>query len=323
MRRGLGFVLIGLGTFLLALAPLAKWYAVPRLAVAPLGCEGQTLCENGVSISPSTGVATTLFDPATLSPRSNVDLTATRRVKPDRPASKGANDRTVYESFQEVVDGDDKLVTASSERIAFDGQTSRMLSCCDANLNGEPIEDYSGIAPYKFGFFVKKQTYQYFDGTLGKSSPMEFKGTDTVKGLSVYRFEQVIEPTQYAELEVPGELVGAPELPTFKSPRFYANTRTVWVEPTTGAVVRGQEVQKQTLRGPDGTDQLTLLDATLAFTDENVTQAVKTAKDGSSQLKLLNSTVPLVGLIGGLLLLVVGAFLTLAGRRDEMGSHAG
>ncbi len=122
---------------------------------------------------------------------------------------------------------------------------------------------------------------------------------------------------------MPGELVGAPELPAFKSPRFYSNTRTVWVEPTTGAVVRGQEVQKQTLRGPDGTDQLTLLDATLAFTDENVTQAVKTAKDGSSQLKLLNGTVPLVGLIGGLLLLVVGAFLTLAGRRDEAGFHAG
>ena len=40
MRRAAGYVLVGLGVFLLALAPLAKWYVAPRVAVAPIGCTG-------------------------------------------------------------------------------------------------------------------------------------------------------------------------------------------------------------------------------------------------------------------------------------------
>lgn len=317
MRRGFGYLLVGLGAFLLVLAPLAKWYVAPQLAVAPLGCEGEVLCDDGVSISPSTGTASQLFDPGTLSTRTNVELTATRRVKPDVNASEGANNRTVYESAQEVVDGDKKLVDASTERIAFDGHSSKMLDCCDANLDGTPITDFSGIAPYKFPFGAEKKTYLYFDGTLGKALPMEYKGTDKILDLDVYKYEQVIEPTQYAELEVPGALVGAPELTAYKAPRLYSNTRTVWVEPVTGAVVRGQEDQKQYLAAPDGSEGLVLLAAQLGFTEANTANAVKTAKDGSSQLTLIQSTVPLVGLIGGLVLGGLGLWMVLGARREE------
>ena len=323
MRRGLGYALIGIGVFLLILAPLAKWYVAPRLSVAPLGCTGSVLCQDGVSISPSAGIATTLFDPGTLSERANVELTNIQRVKPDVAASNGPDQRTVYESFSQVVDSSGTVVDAGTERIAFNGHTSQMINCCDANENGTAITDFTGINPFKFPFGTEKKTYQYFDGTIAKALPMEFKGTATVQGLAVYKFEQVIPPTQYAELEVPGSLVGAPDLPSFKAPRFYSNTRTVWVEPTTGAVVKGQEVQKQVLRGPDGTDHLVLIDATLSFTSANVAQSVKTAKEGASQLKLIQTTIPLIGLIGGLILLGLGLFLALGSRREEpAGSHA-
>lgn len=320
MKKVIALVLVGLGAFLLVLAPLAKWYVAPQLAVAPLGCDPGPLCEGGVSISPSSGVARVLFDPATLSPRSDVALLSTRRVKPDQAASEGPNNQTVYDSFQDVTDPDGVTVDASTERIAFNGHTSAMINCCGANVDGTPITDFSGIAPYKFPFGTEKQTYQYFDGTLSKALPMEYETTEEILGLEVYKFVQTIEPTLYAELEVPGGLVGQPDSASIVAPRFYTNVRTVWVEPVTGAIVKGQEVQKQFLAGADGTTEaLVIIDATLQFTPENTAEAVKTASDGKSQLTLIQTTVPLVAFILGLLALAGGLFLSLRGaaRKPE------
>ena len=147
MKKVIGLVLVGLGAFFLVLAPFLKYYAAPRLAVAPLACDPGPLCENGVSISPSTGLATVLFDPATLSPRTNVQLDQIRRVRPDQAASTGDNNRTVYDSFQNVTDPDGVTIDASTERIAFDGHTSVMINCCGANENGVPVTDFTGHQP--------------------------------------------------------------------------------------------------------------------------------------------------------------------------------
>lgn len=325
MRRGFGYVLVGLGAFLLVLAPLVKWYVTPRAQVANVrsGCDTKALCDDGVSISPSTGTAAVLFDPGALATpgadpfRRNVELTNVQRVKPDVQASSGANNRTVYESFSQVLDPAGTVVDAGTERIAFNRVTSQMIDCCDANENGTPIEDFSGLNPFKFPFGAEKKTYKYFDGTLAQATPMEYKGTDTVQGLSVYKYEQVIEPTKYAELDVPGALVGQPEVSTVTAGRYYANTRTVWVEPTTGIVVKGTEDQKQTLRTDDVSDKVTLLEAKLGFTEENTTNAVQKAKDGASQLNLISTTIPLVGLIGGLVALGLGLWMVLGARKEE------
>ena len=40
--------------------------------------------------------------------------------------------------------------------------------------------------------------------------------------------------------------------PTVTVPRFYDNLRTVWVEPVTGVIVKGQEVQHQVFRDAAG-----------------------------------------------------------------------
>ena len=82
MRRIVALVLVGLGAFLLALAPMAHWYIGPKLAVAPLSCDPGPLCEAGVSVSPS-GLATVLFDPSTLSARNNI------RAQPDPAGGTG------------------------------------------------------------------------------------------------------------------------------------------------------------------------------------------------------------------------------------------
>jgi hypothetical protein len=320
MKRVIGFVLVGLGALLVVLAPALKWWVAPSLAVAPLGCDPGPLCDGGVSISPSTGIAVKLFDPGALESLSGVALTSTRRVSPDQAASDGPNNQTVYDSFQDVTNPEGVTVDASTERIAFDGHTSVMIDCCEANEDGVPVTDFTGINPFKFPFGTAQQTYNYFDGTLRKALPAEFTGTEDILGLETYKFVQTIPPTQYSELEVPGGLVGQPDAASVVAPRFYANVRTMWVEPVTGAIVKGQEVQKQYLAGADGTTEaLTIIEATLQFTEENTAEAVKTASDGKSQLTLIQRTLPIVFLILGILLLVGGFFLL---RRPSEAAHA-
>ncbi len=87
--------------------------------------------------------------------------------------------------------------------------------------------------------------------------------------------------------------------------------------PSTGAILKGEERQIQTLRGPDGNDKVTVIDAVVGTTANEVSEGVATAKSLSGLITLLNSTLPLIGLILGLILLVVGIVLVAMrpGRR--------
>lgn len=308
MRRGVGIVLIGLGVFLVVLAALLRFTVVPAIAKAPLSPGEDT---GGVTQTDQNGVAAVLLDPATLTERTDVPLTATRFTRGDVPASQTsealADDLAIYESFIRTEDNTGTVVTASTIRVAFDRVTSELSNCCGANYDGQEIE-FAGINPLKFPMFTEPKEYLYFDATLEEAVPIQYVGTEDLEGLSVYRFEQTIEARQIGTLEVPGDLVGFP-LPTFVAPRYYANERTLWVEPTTGAIVKGEERQVQTLRGPDGTDKVTVIDAVVGTSASEVSEGVSTASSLASQIRLFNDTLPLIGGIVGIVLLVVGIIL--------------
>lgn len=308
MRRGVGIVLIGLGVFLVVLAALLRFTVVPAIAKAPLSPGEDT---GGVTQTDQNGVAAVLLDPATLTERTDVPLTATRFTRGDVPASQTsealADDLAIYESFIRTEDNTGTVVTASTIRVAFDRVTSELSNCCGANYDGQEIE-FAGINPLKFPMFTEPKEYLYFDATLEEPVPIQYVGTEDLEGLSVYRFEQTIEARQIGTLEVPGDLVGFP-LPTFVAPRYYANERTLWVEPTTGAIVKGEERQVQTLRGPDGTDKVTVIDAVIGTSASEVSEGVSTASSLASQIRLFNDTLPLIGGIAGIVLLVVGIIL--------------
>jgi hypothetical protein len=312
MRRGLGLVLIGLGVALLVLAPMLKFYAVPKLAVAPLDLDPSSPSRNA-------GVAVKLLDIATFTERTNVPLTSLRYTKADVAASQAAGGNIgVYESFSRVNDADGTLVTAGTERYAFDRTTNILNTGSGANIDGTPMTEEmianDAIMPLKLPFFVDKNaTYNYFDTSLLKGAPVAFVEETTIDGLTVYKFEGKIEPTQIGEQEGIAALVGSDD-PEFKAPRYYSNLRTLYVEPLTGQVVNGIEDQLQTLRGPDGTDQITIIEGVIGFTDEEIAESVAEAKDNSAKIKLVAQTLPLVSLVLGLVLLVVG--ILLARTRD-------
>jgi uncharacterized membrane protein len=322
MKRGIGIVLIGLGVFLLVLGALVRFSVVPSVAKAPLS-PGQD--SGGVTQTNQSGVAAKLFDPATLTERTDVPLTATRFTRGDVPASQTdeakAGDLAVYDTFQRVEDNAGTVVSADTARFAFNRVTSEMSNCCGANVDGDNVE-MSGIVPLKFPMFTQQQTYPYFDTSLNEGVDAVFQGEETLEGLPVYKFVVTVDPTPIGTIEVPGELVGSP-LPNFVAPRYYANTLTLWVEPNTGAIVKGESAQLQTLRGPDNADKVTIIDAVIGTTPEQVTDGVNYAKSQSALLGTLNNTVPLVAVIVGVLLLLLGIVLVATGGKRRAGAHSG
>ena len=303
MRRTVGLVLLALGVAFLVLAPLLRFYALPNLATAPLDQDSQT-----VSVAENA----TFLDIGALEQRTGQTLTATRRVRGDVAA--GGDNTAVYDVFLRVDDAQGNLVTATLDRVAFDRRTSLAVHCCGEALNGEPTR-HEGIE-YKFGFGVEKKTYQYFDTTLAKATDMKYASSEKIEGLNTYKFVQRIEPTQIAELEVPGNLIGRTET-TVPVQRFYSNTRTVWVEPKTGAIVKGQEEQFSTLRDDSGTDKLTVTEANLVFTPATIKEQAKTAKDGARSITLLGTIGPIALVLLGLVLAGLGLAMALSGRPED------
>ncbi|MFY9330295.1 MAG: DUF3068 domain-containing protein [Candidatus Nanopelagicales bacterium] len=322
MKRGVGIVLIGLGVFLLVLAGLLRFTVTPAVAKAPLSPGEDT---GGVVQTDQSGIAAKLFDPATQTERVDVPITAIRFTRGDVPASQTsealAGDLAVYDSFLRVEDNAGVVVSASTLRVAFDRVSSELSNCCGANYDGGEVE-FAGINPLKFPMFTEPRDYEYFDASLAKAVPITYVGTEEIEGLSVYRFEQSIAASQIGFLAVPGPLVGSPAA-TYQAARWYSNDRTLWVEPTTGAIIKGEERQIQTLRGPDNTDQITVIDAVLGTTADEVTEGVDTASSLSGQINLLNNILPIAALILGLIGLIVGIVLTaMSGRRDPQAPSA-
>ena len=307
MRRVIGLVLVGLGIAALVAAPLLKWYAAPRLLKAPLDQFSETVSE-------ATGA--TYLDIGALEVKTGRDFVATRTVRGDVAA--GDAERAVYDVFVKIVDpdkpgeGEEQLVSANTDRVAFDRTTSEAINCCDENLNGEPTQ-HEGIE-YKFPFNTEQKTYQYFDTSIAEATDMNFVQESELEGLTVYEFEQVIEPTKIAELDVPGDLVGSDEA-SLTVDRFYSNVRHVWVEPLSGVIVQGTENQLSTLRD-GGEDVLTITEVDLAFSDATVKAQAETAKEVRSSAAVVTTVGPIGAAVLGLVLLALGIFLARVPRDD-------
>lgn len=297
MRRTIALVLIGLGTAFLVLAPMVKFYAVPKLAVAPLDLDP-------ANTSNSSGTVTTVIDLATGTEKSDVALNSIRRTKADIAASQQAGGNVgVYDSLSVISLASDSTnkpyLPASPERYAFNRTTSIMQATSGSNVGGVPITaDMIGtdtVMPLKFPFFSTQQTYNVFDSSIMKGAPAKFVDEEAVKGLDTYKYEQVIPPTKIG-------MQGTAEV-------WYQNDTLFYVEPSTGQIVNGSSDAKQWLKNPDGTDGLVLLQGKLGFTEQEVTDSVNEATSNASKLNLVSNVLPVVSLILGLVLLVVGILL--------------
>jgi hypothetical protein len=297
MKRVLGFILLGLGVFFLVLAPLARFYIYPGVAKAPID-----VYSKGTSV----GEDATVFSIADLAEK-KTDIASTRVTRGDVEAS--TDDLAVYDSFVDTADSKGTTLSASIERVGFDRFTGEadpdFEDTVDTGDGPEPVQ-YEGQV-FKMPFNTGQKDYPWWDGSLQQATPMVFDGVEDIEGLRTYKFVQTIEPTKIAELDVPGDLVGSDE-PSETIDRIYSNTRTIWIEPNTGAVVKGQE-QQDSYGELDGERVLTITKAEVGYTDEAIQANVDEYGPLGSQLNLLYSVVPVWGAIIGVILLIIGGLL--------------
>jgi hypothetical protein len=293
MRRLLGSVLLGLGMFLVVAAGMLRFYVFDQLLVIPKDQYAQT-------IAPGTGV---YFDAGTLQEKTS-NLVARRTVKGDVGAS---SDKTgVWDVSLVIETGDGTFVRAVLDRVAFDRRTAQSVHCCGEAVDSAPVQ-HDGVT-YNFPFDTGKGTYQFWDPNSAAGYPARFQSEEKIQGLNTYKFIQEIPGHQLRTQDVPGSLVGESS-PTFQAPVWYQNVRTVWVEPTTGVIVKGSEQTKTTLRDSAGQDKVVVLEATFTFDEPTQRSQADLARDNLNRIRLVKWIIPGAALLVGLVLIALGALM--------------
>jgi hypothetical protein len=318
VRRVVGFVLLGLGVFAVALGLLLRLYAYPQLAKVPLDTESTSVAEgDGITalvIESVDGVPTPEI-------RSNLSLKSTTYVTGDltKPEIEADGDVAVYvEAIKTVDESSGITINASVRSLCFDRFTGEAVAPCEGQYleleQGERITtdrdtvQQPGLS-FKFPFEVEQRDYQFFDIQVRDAVTARYEGEDTVQGLDVYRFVMEVPNTKIGEREVPGSLIGEDENVVTAS-RYYEGKRTLWVEPTTGIIVMGQQEMTQELVAPgkEPGDGTVVFNGTLRLNEATVNEFVTRAEDAKSDIRLL-TTWPIVMWIGGAVLAIAGAVL--------------
>jgi hypothetical protein len=165
------------------------------------------------------------------------------------------------------------------------------------NVNGDTSVQHAGMA-YKWPIDAKKQTYQFFETNLMKAFPAKYVGTSKIKGLTVYEY---ICETGTHPYQVQGLFPGT-----------YTDTRTVWVEPRTGAIIKGVEHTVQALESGQ-----VALDATLTFDPDAIDFQANFAKGKINDLKKAQLWGPLILGIFGVAALIGGIIVLRSSGADD------
>jgi hypothetical protein len=217
----------------------------------------------------------------------------------------------VWGAFTAIEDTTDHTaIQYASQRSAFDRRTGLLVNCCAASVGSDTKVDQSGQG-FMFPFGTQHKTYEVFDPTLLARVPFEFAGTGTIDGLSVDKFVEHVQNRRFGQQTLPGSLVGEPGQATVTLPESLTATNTYWVDPLTGATVSVTMDQTVELQGASPAERLVLLGGTLSETAPSVQAAVASAQQQHSKITLIQVTIPLIGILLGLIALAIGITLVL------------
>ncbi|MEV0198563.1 DUF3068 domain-containing protein [Nonomuraea sp. NPDC050691] len=301
MGRISTLVLIGVGAFFIALAPLMKFWAAGKIISAPANQWGVTRLEAKGAQYFSTQ------DLKVLTADLDVIVTTRGDVK------EANSSRVVWDEATIVNDVTNHRpqIVISDRRSAFDKYTGVGLNCCNVNIGKTPVTLEGQI--YKFPFDTEKKTYRVFNSTAGKAFDAQFVREDTVNGLPVYVFEQTVPPTKTETRSAPANVLGMTGTAMVQVDRWYDGKVTYYIEPTTGSPVRQDQQRHEVLKTQDGVERSPAFVADVKMTDRTVNDLVAQAEDGKSKMNLLRNILPLVLLIVGVALVGAGVLL---GRRS-------
>ncbi|MBA4021500.1 MAG: DUF3068 domain-containing protein [Gordonia sp.] len=255
---------------------------------------------------------------------------------------------------------EDGVLTGSVDVVSLDRETSKpngeinRLHTIEAPEGTRTIdaEDNFVEAPregfqYKFGFDVDKSDQLYYDINSRQDVPAKFVGETEINGLTAYEFVSEVpeidqtlletpsgQPGLGTSLEMPASWWGITGIPADEKvvmDRFAKATRHVWVEPNTGTVLNGREIQQQYFKSPGWEDpdlaapirdfRMDAFSATMAWTDATIKRQSDKASGYVDQLRWGGTIIPIIiGVVGGVALLA-GIGLLVRRRPEEPGNR--
>jgi Porin PorA len=307
MRRVVGLTLTGLGAFFLALALLLRFYVPSHAIKFPL---------NEYDVSTLTGDNMKYFSQKDLTDLGGVAMRATNTVEGDVAA--GSSSTAVWQEFTALQDtSNNSPVSYTSQRLAFDRRTGVLVNCCGSRV-GNHTNLHLGGQGYVWPIGTQQRTYQVFDTTLLKPVPFRYEGSTTVDGITAYKFVERVDNQQFGTQTLPGALVGIKNQASVTLPQYLTATNTYMVDPVTGATLAVTQNQTVSLKDSStGATRLVLLQGKLASTPETIQAEVNTSNSYHVKIQLVQIIGPLVGLLLGLVLLIIGITLLLNEPDDE------
>lgn len=316
MRRKASLVLLAVAVFCAAMSPLMRWYAFPRLAKIPPSQYQDAVLE---------AKDATLIDYSTMKAKKVPKVTIVQTLKGNVEASEkierndgdSSRDVVVWDALSYVQDAKGKMVSKIPERYIFDAHSQEPVHATGEMVDGDPVKR-QGIE-FKWPFLTEKRDYEYFDAQARITRPIHYKGTQDFRGVKVYYFEQTIPWTKVPfPKTMPVKDITPESLAKTGTTRWYTTVRKFWVEPTTGAPVYGEEIQRNELRG--GTllgdrDRLTVFAGHVKMREDYIKSTVDLVKSQRVLVLLMTSYLPW-GLLGlGVLLLALALWLEARSRR--------
>ena len=185
---------------------------------------------------------------------------------------------------------------------------------------------------YFFPSGAEQRSYPFFDPLTQDTEPIDFLRDEKLDSIPTYVFHQDVAPVSLGEIFAfdahrsgpAGDFYSAESLERYTlKPKshvilepFYAVSRTVWVEPTTGTIVNEEEHprifwatdarQAQAMVDADDTHERALLDVPLSWSDSTRTERLDSVRRVIDTVKIL-SIVSWLGKAIGVALLAVAA----------------
>jgi hypothetical protein len=286
------WLLLFLGAFLLTTAGVSKFWGGHAAERTPINSYQRTYL---------TGTADKL-DPKTGKVAHDIPVKITNITQIDPTKSDGDTVVFVTSTCVNVDTGnppdclpksDKRMISDTQSNWAADRRTALAVSD-PAVTNAIPVQGLTN----KWPFNAEPKTYPVWDDVSKTAPPAEYVKNVTVQGVNCRQYHQVITKTP---INLGHGIKG-----------LYSLDETYTIDQRTGKIIDQKLHDVRTLK--DGGD--TALDLHAEYTAQTISDNVKTAKDGAAQLKLIETTLPLVGLVVGLICLLVGAALLLL-RRDS------
>lgn len=309
MRRVTGLIFAGLGSFLIVLALLLRFYVAGQAIKAPL---------NEDTVSTLTAGNVSYFSQAQLTEVTGATMRDTTTVQGDVAA--GSSSRAVWNEFSYLYDAtSNQAFQYSLERLAFDRRSGELINCCGTFVGTKANVHVSGLG-LTWPIGTQKKTYEVFDTTLMRPMPASYEGTAVVDGETTYKFVENVPATPAGTQTLPGSLVGIKGAQTVTLNEYYQDTTTQWVDPASGYPVKIDSAEHLYLGNSASTPVLTLLQGNFSSTAGTVAAAVKTAKHDDGEISLLTLILPATFALLGIIVLAMGGIL--ARRRGEQSPAA-